>query len=312
MSGFSTDQIHDPSSLEAPLPTGRRLLRSRRLGTAFAAANLALTSLSVVPAAAAPAAAPTAASATAYTGQRTCAASVVVRPGDGWIVIARRTGVRLADLLRLNGATASTRLYAGRSVCVPAGTSGSTSGGGSASSQSTGTPATCTTSYTVRAGDSWFAIASRHRIAVSKLYAANGASASTPLYPGRTICLPSGSTGGNSGGSSGGGAAAAPAPAPAPAPARAYSRAEVEQIVREVWPDEHEEQALVIVRRESNFVPTARNWCCVGLFQIYWNVHRGWLGQIGVTSRDQLFDPRVNAQAALALFMRSGGWGPWT
>jgi hypothetical protein len=35
------------------------------------------------------------------------------------------------------------------------------------------------------------------------------------------------------------------------------------------------------------------------------------LATIGVTSSSQLFDPLVNANAALALYNRAGGWGPW-
>jgi hypothetical protein len=86
-------------------------------------------------------------------------------------------------------------------------------------------------------------------------------------------------------------------------------------IIREVWPDEHEENALLVARRESQFVPTAiggtRN-CCYGLFQMYWSVHRSWLAKSGITEPSQLLDPRTNAEAALALFRRNGNsWRPW-
>jgi hypothetical protein len=93
-------------------------------------------------------------------------------------------------------------------------------------------------------------------------------------------------------------------------PARIYTAAEVDAIIREVWPDELEEEAVRIARRESNLKPTARNYCCYGLFQLYFSVHKNWLATIGVTSAAQLFDPRVNAKAALALQIRNG-WGPW-
>jgi hypothetical protein len=78
-----------------------------------------------------------------------------------------------------------------------------------------------------------------------------------------------------------------------------------------VWPDELEERALQIVDRESNFVPTAKNYCCYGLFQIYYEVHRSWLADIGITSATQLFDPATNARAAYVLYQRAGGFGPW-
>ncbi len=79
-----------------------------------------------------------------------------------------------------------------------------------------------------------------------------------------------------------------------------------------MWPDELEERALEIAFRESRFVPTARNSCCYGIFQIYWSVHRSWLADIGITSDQQLYDPATNARAAYALYQRAGGWGPWT
>ncbi len=87
--------------------------------------------------------------------------------------------------------------------------------------------------------------------------------------------------------------------------------AEVEAIIRSVWPDELEDRAIEIARRESNLVPTAKNSCCYGLFQVYWSVHRSWLSGLGITSADQLYDPATNARAALTLYQRAGGWGPW-
>ena len=94
-------------------------------------------------------------------------------------------------------------------------------------------------------------------------------------------------------------------------PKNTYSRAEVEAIIREVWPDDLEDEAVRIATRESNLIPTVRNYCCYGLFQIYYSVHRTWLAQMGVTSASQLYDPRVSATAAYALYQRSGSWAPW-
>jgi len=148
------------------------------------------------------------------------------------------------------------------------------------------------------------------------------------LLPGKTICLPSGAT--------------APAPVvtsppvttqppttqpkaptttqpPAttappvtqpPAPSNTYTRDQAAQIIRDVWPDDLEDEAIRIATRESNLIPTAHNYCCYGLFQIYFTAHRTWLANLGITSAEQLYDPRVNATAALALY-RSNGWAPW-
>jgi len=86
----------------------------------------------------------------------------------------------------------------------------------------------------------------------------------------------------------------------------------VEQIIRNVWPDHLEERALVIARRESNLQPGVRNYCCFGLFQIYYDVHRSWLRSIGVDSAEDLYDPYLNTVAAYTLYQRSGGFGPWS
>lgn len=85
---------------------------------------------------------------------------------------------------------------------------------------------------------------------------------------------------------------------------------DVEAVIRDVWPDDLEEHALAIARRESNLVPTAHNSCCLGLFQIYFAQHRAMLAGLGIGSAGELLDPRTNARAALALY-ELAGWGPW-
>jgi hypothetical protein len=190
----------------------------------------------------------------------------------------------------------------------------------------------CSLEYEVAAGDFWIRIAEGSGAPLADVLAANSATVSTPLYPGRTICLPAGAT--------------TPPPPPPPttppttpavpsptvrpatpattAPSRPAptttptlpptsnaSAAEVQAIIRAIWPDELEERALEVAWRESNHRPTAKNFCCYGVFQIYWNVHKGWLPSLGITSPEQLYDPTLNTRAALALYERSGGWGPW-
>ncbi|MEY4231036.1 MAG: hypothetical protein RLZZ362_1885, partial [Actinomycetota bacterium] len=156
----------------------------------------------------------------------------------------------------------------------------------------------------------------------------NGATAKTKLYPNRSICLPKGATV-TTAPSTTAPSTTAPAAAPAkkkkattPAPpaaappttavqVRTYTAPEVEAIIRQVWPDDLEDKAIQIAIRESRLKPTARNWCCSGLFQIYYGVHSKWLAGIGVSSADQLLDPNVNATAAYALYQRAGSWKPW-
>ena len=183
----------------------------------------------------------------------------------------------------------------------------------------------CDNPYKVVKGDGWIAIAKRAGVTTKQLLAANGATAKTKLYPDRSICLPKGASVTTAPSTTAPAPAAAPAkkkkaatPAPpAAAPpttavqVRTYTAAEVEAIIRQVWPDDLEDKAIQIATRESRLKPTARNWCCSGLFQIYYSVHSKWLKDIGVTSADQLLDPNVNTAAAYALYQRAGSWKPW-
>ncbi len=200
----------------------------------------------------------------------------------------------------------------------------------------------CAASYEVVDGDYWLRLADGAGVPLSDLLAANSASSDTALFPGSTICLPIGASmpppppapttaapttaapttaapttaaPTTAAPSTAAPTTAAPTTAApttqAPDPPPSYTSGQVQQIIRDVFPDHLEERALMIADRESNFVPTAKNYCCYGLFQIYWSVHRGWLSELGITSDQQLFDAETNARAALALYRRSGGWGPW-
>ena len=87
-----------------------------------------------------------------------------------------------------------------------------------------------------------------------------------------------------------------------------------EQAIRDVWPDEFEDIAVQIAKRESRLTPHVRgcSGSCIGLFQILFPVHRHWLATIGVTQSSQLLDPVVNAKAAYHLFSITGkNWSPW-
>lgn len=268
--------------------------------------------------------------------------------GDYWVGIADDADVTLGDLLDVNGASAETAIYPGNDVCLPVGaTIGAAAGGGSQPANVTVATesAPCSNVYEPVAGDYWLRIAEASGASLDDLLATNDASAETALYPGSEICLPPGAA--VPAPSTDAPTTAAPttvAPTTEPAttattattttvppttqpatttaptteapqstaPATpAPSGGEIEQIIRDVWPDELEEQALRIAFKESSYRPDAENFCCLGLFQIYWEVHRSWLAERGVTSRDQLFDARTNAEAAYALYQRSGGFGPW-
>jgi LysM repeat protein len=154
--------------------------------------------------------------------------------------------------------------------------------------------------YTVVRNDSWSRIASKAGIAMGELLKLNNAKTSTFLQIGDTVCVPRTSKLGVDSQA-----------LKLPPPAKVYSAKQSRQIIRDVWPDRLEEKALAIVQRESRMNAAAYSSCCVGLFQIKWDSHKSWLADIGVDSAHDLLDAGVNAKAALQLYKRSGGWGPW-
>jgi LysM repeat protein len=184
----------------------------------------------------------------------------------------------------------------------------------------------CPQTYTAAPGDSWYRIAEEAAVTPSDLLAENNATTDTVILPGDDICLPEGATMPSppttDAPSTIEPATTDPAPSTTEPPATAaptttvvpvanLSRSEVQELIRQTWPEDEVETALEIARRESNFVATADNgWCCVGVFQIYWSVHRSWLDELGITERSDLFDARKNVAAAHRMWTQSG-WGPW-
>jgi len=192
--------------------------------------------------------------------------------------------------------------------------------------------AECKTLYTVVGGDSWILIAKKVGVSLKELLAASNSRTSTLLLPKQTVCLPANATLPKvvvpkpkpapakpaktpKAASSPPTTSAKPRPKQPPMPeapaARSYSAGEVEQIIRDVWPDDLESQALSTAKRESNLHPTSRNSCCVGLFQIHWNANQRFLTSIGITSVTMLYDPVHNATAAYRMYLRNG-WTPWS
>jgi LysM repeat protein len=189
-------------------------------------------------------------------------------------------------------------------------------------------PAACT-KYTIVAGDAWITIAHRASVTLGALLKVNQARTTSALTPGHTVCLPAGAsiatppakattnatkaTTTTAKAATAGTTHTTSPPATNPElvpPANTYTRDEIIQIIRDVWPDDLEDHAIAIADRESHLNPSARNFCCYGLFQVYYSVHRAWLGTIGVVSPAQLWDPRVNALVAYQMYMRSG-FAPW-
>lgn len=193
----------------------------------------------------------------------------------------------------------------------------------------------CPQIYTAAPGDSWYRIADEAGVSPNQLLVENGATTETVILPGDDICLPAGATMPASPTTTTSPSTTTPstttpsitspsttapvttapsttaAPSSSVAPVANLSRSEVQELIRQTWPEDEVEKALAVARRESNFIATADNgWCCVGVFQIYWTVHRSWLAEFGITQRSDLYDARKNIAAAHHMWQRSG-WGPW-
>lgn len=197
----------------------------------------------------------------------------------------------------------------------------------------------CSRTYRVHAGDSWLRIAAAGQIAVAQLLSVNDAQLDTSIHPGQELCLPAGARMPSPPTTTVASAppvravapspvrTPTPAPTPAPTPPRtpapptrvvapAGPRPSTDQVIamiREIWPAELQERAIAIAHRESRYHADAYNgWCCYGVFQIYWNVHRSWMSGHGVATASQLLDARTNIEMAYRIYQRAGGWGPWT
>lgn len=120
------------------------------------------------------------------TAPNPCALTYTVRAGDSWSLIASRHQVSVDALYTANRANSRTMLYAGRVLCLPPGAVTTTT--------TTAPPPVCAGTYVVRSGDGWQRIANIHGVTLTALLGVNRATRSTPLFVGRSICLPEGFT----------------------------------------------------------------------------------------------------------------------
>ena len=159
---------------------------------------------------------------------------------------------------------------------------------------------TCTKTYTAVTNDSWWRIASKVKVTLKELLVANGAKSSRMILIGDVLCLPkSAVTKEQTRGLS------------LKPPERRHTKAASEKVIREIFPDQLENRAVAIARRESKLNAANWNWCCIGLFQINWWSHKSWLKAEGITEPEQLLNARTNAEVAWMVYKRAGGWGPW-
>ena len=101
-----------------------------------------------------------------------------VGSGDSWYGIAERFEISARSLVDANGASLDSLLIPGDRLCLPAGADPTRA---------------CSSTYTVRAGDSWAAIGSRAGSSAAAVAAANGVATDRTIHPGDVVCLPAGS-----------------------------------------------------------------------------------------------------------------------
>lgn len=127
-----------------------------------------------------------------------CDGSYEVRSGDSWYGIANRVGVAVSSLLQVNEAELSRVIFVGDTLCLPGGAqvtssdAPAASSGESANAATATTPASSSSTYTVRPGDGWLIIADRVKVAAGQLLSVNNADFSTVIFPGQILKLPAG------------------------------------------------------------------------------------------------------------------------
>jgi LysM repeat protein len=155
----------------------------------------------------------------------------VVISGDGLAPVARKLGVKVADLLTVNKLTLLSVIHPGMVLTVPAGGKLPTTATAPAAPAATtpaattpaattptattpaaATPAAATTSYTIVWGDYLVGIAAKNGVTLKALLATNNLITTSAIFPGRTLKVPPATLTIP---------AAAPVPAAAPAPVTA-------------------------------------------------------------------------------------------
>jgi LysM repeat protein len=153
--------------------------------------KIKLTGSAASPAAPAPAAPAAAPSAPASSG-----GSYTVKSGDTLGAIASRHNVSLSEIFSWNGLNMRSIIYPGQKVRVGSGEAAATPAPQPAAAAAAPAPAAPAPaaapggSYTIKAGDTLSAIASRHGVKLSDILAANQLSMTTVIYPGNKLVIP--------------------------------------------------------------------------------------------------------------------------
>ncbi|MDP9027842.1 MAG: LysM peptidoglycan-binding domain-containing protein [Actinomycetota bacterium] len=154
-----------------------------------------------VAAPAAPAAPATPAASAGAPRAATTAGRYMIQRGDTISKIAARFGLSTQALLAANGLGWSSIIYGGQTITIPAAgstplaiqTVSSVTPVAPAAAPTPAAPA-ASTRYTIRSGDTISSIATSTGVAVSAILSANGLSASSLIYAGRTLVIPGAAT----------------------------------------------------------------------------------------------------------------------
>jgi LysM repeat protein len=129
-----------------------------------------------------------------------------IATGDTVSRIAARFGVPVESVLSANGLSWSSIIYPGQTIAIPAVPAPAApaielvSATTPAAPAPAPAPAPVTSTYTIRSGDTISSIAARFGVSTQAVLTANGLTASSIIYPGRTLVIPA--PGGNSSGGS--------------------------------------------------------------------------------------------------------------
>lgn len=125
----------------------------------------------------------------------TSGATYTVKAGDTLSAIASRQGVGLSDLFAWNSLNMRSIIYPGQKIKVNAGEAAPAptlqpASAPAAPAPAAPAPAAPAGSYTVKAGDTLSAIASKHGVKLSELLSANQLNLSSIIYPGNKLVIP--------------------------------------------------------------------------------------------------------------------------
>lgn len=147
--------------------------------------------------------APAAPAAPAAAAPASAGGSYTVKSGDTLSAIAARHNISLSDVLSRNGLNMRSIIYPGQKITVGAGAPAApapsiqpspapAAPAPAAPAPAPAAPASGGT-YTIKAGDTLSAIASRHGVKLSDILSANQLSMTTVIYPGKKLVIPGGS-----------------------------------------------------------------------------------------------------------------------